>query len=92
MFNGFVRYTVKDSELRNPTTRAAKLREIAAATRCAPNGEVAEIEASIAEYEREFSIDSETMRREVSAGARTETLPILDWLLLLKRRRSFAGR
>jgi len=75
--------------------RQAKLRELSAATRRLPNGELASLEAEIRAYEVRHGIDSETLRREVNAGKRQETWEVCRWLMVLdelERLRALAPR
>jgi hypothetical protein len=84
---------VTTSELRNldPGERASRLSSLAREERRAPNGEVEDIEERIRAFERRYELDSETMREEVSTGARAETWDLCQWLMLLDVRDRLAA-
>ena len=73
--------------------RVSKLtRELGTATRGKPNGEVRDVDQRIHAFEARFGIDSETLRNEVTSGARAETWDFCQWLMLLQERDRLVAR
>lgn len=79
----------RDSDLRGmgPSERAKAMADLLLAARTGdPSEHLVLLNRKVEDYERLYETDSETLRREVSAGTRRETWDICKWLMALKRR------
>ncbi len=72
--------------------RERALASLVSAARSKPNGALKEIEAKIRDLEIRYEVNSETLRRQVSSGTRSETWEICQWLMLLHRREQLGAR
>lgn len=82
-------YSVSTSEFgkMDENERAEAVRRLARGAFESRNGQSAEIDAQIDEYERRYELDSSEMLEQLAAGKITETDEISDWLWLLNFRR-----
>ena len=69
-----------------------ELTKMVSASRLPPNGELVEVDAEIAAFERQHHLDSEQMRAQVRTGAMVETWDVCRWLMALQRRERLAQR
>jgi len=82
-------YSVSTSEFgkMSDKEKAEAVRKLARGAYESRNGQFAEIDAQIDEYERKYEFDSSIMLEQLAAGKITETDEISDWLWLLNFRR-----
>ena len=87
-------YTFKMSEFaRMPRPRQTEvLREIVAAARQPPNGELAEMDQEILAFEAAAGMTSGQMLAAIDAQAMEETWDVCRWMMALNRRDRFAQR
>jgi hypothetical protein len=83
-----MRRAVRFSEIRkaSPAAREKMLAGIAAAAKAPANGQLAELDAEIAEFEERYGISSDHLLEELSEGKREETMEIVTWLMRIRLR------
>lgn len=88
-----MRQTVRMAELvaMEPEVRERRMAELVRVMRSEPNGEIADVDAQIRDFERRYELRSELMKAELAAGTRRETGEICRWLMLLKLRDRLAS-
>jgi len=69
----------------------ASYRELAAITRSAPNGELADVERAIASFEREFGMTSAEAHDKLARGELAPTREIEGWMMALRIRDHLVG-
>ncbi|MEK7704754.1 MAG: hypothetical protein AAB426_07310 [Myxococcota bacterium] len=77
---------LSDWSAMSETDRRAALDALVADANSPPNGELADIDREIREYERLYEVPSDQMVAELNAGKRRETAEIASWLIALSLR------
>lgn len=74
-----------------PEEREEVLGGLIEGARAPVNGQLTDIDARIAEFERIYELPSDEMVAEVDSGDRKETDEIASWLMLLRVRKRVAA-